>query len=135
MFLRSRKIAVWALIPALLLIKMVMTSTPASANITKLVVTQRTCGTFTAFLTYDGFSEGIQAFYGVFAVDLNQNGIFSEAGEPILYMKLTQGGGPQLIGGKMRFAPLPEGSTISVTAYEIDSAGVAVFKQIEPVQY
>src|SRR5258708_37510812 len=123
MFLRSRKIAVWALIPALLLIKMVMTSTPASANITKLVVTQRTCGTFTAFLTYDGFSEGIQAFYGVFAVDLNQNGIFSEAGEAILYMTLTQGGGPQLIGGKSRFAPLPQAATTSGTPSRSDSEG------------
>ena len=135
MLIRSRKIAAWALIPALLLIDLVMTTTPANANITKLVVTHRTCGTLTAYLTYDGFSEGIQAFYGVFAVDLNNNGVFSEAGEPILYIKLTQGGGPQLIGGQMRFAPLPEGSTIAITAYEIDSAGVPVSKQVEPVAY
>src|SRR5450432_931830 len=135
MFVRSQKIATLALIPAFFLAALAFSATPASANITKLVLTHRTCGTVTAFLTYDGFSEGVQAFYGVFAVDLNNNGVFSEAGEPIVYIKLTQGGGPQLIGGSLRFAPVPEGSTISITAYEIDSAGVPVSKQIEPVQY
>src|SRR5258707_9114603 len=87
MLIRSRKIAAWALIPALLLIDLVMTTTPANANITKLVVTHRTCGTLTAYLTYDGFSEVIQVFYGVFAVDLTNNGVFSHSGKPILFIK------------------------------------------------
>lgn len=135
MFVRSQKIAMLALIPALVMTVLAFMVTPVQANVVKLVLDRRTCGTLTAWATYDGYSEGIQAFYVVFAVDLNNNGVFSEAGEPVLYVKLTQGGGTQLVGGRMRFAPLPEGSSIAVTAYEIDSAGVPVSKQLEPVQY
>jgi hypothetical protein len=86
-------------------------------------------------LTDDGFSEGTPAFYAAFAVDLNNNGIFGEAGEPTRYVKVVPTGGAVLIGSRLTFKALPEGSTIAVTAYEVDNLGVAVSKQIEPVKY
>ena len=108
---------------------------PAYANVTALVLHTRTCGTVTAFLRYDSFSEGAPPFYAVFAVDLNNNGVFGEASEPIRYTRVAPSGGPGLVGGRMAFRALPEGSSIAVTAYEIDSVGVQVSRQIEPVRY
>lgn len=108
---------------------------PAQANITKIALHSRSCGTVTAFATYDGFSEGTLNFYAVFAVDLNNDGSFGDAGEPIQYVKLVPSGQAELIGTHLRFPPLPEGSTIAVTSYEIDSAGVRVSKQLPPVEY
>jgi hypothetical protein len=132
--IRFRYIAWFAVVIALIFVALAETST-AQANVTRLVLTRRTCGTVNAFLTYDGFSEGTPAFYNVVAVDLNGNGIYGEAGEPIQYIKITPGGQSVLVGAQLRFVPLPEGSTISVTAYEVDSAGVPVSKQVPPVSY
>ncbi len=108
---------------------------PVYANVTALVLYTRTCGTVTAFITYDSFSEGNPPFFAVFAVDVNNNGVFGEAGEPIRYVKLSATGQAQVIGARLAFALVPEGSTIAVTAYEVDSAGVPVSPQVEPVRY
>lgn len=132
--LRLRYIVWSAVVIALILIALAGTTT-AQANVKRLVLARRTCGTVNAFLTYDGFSEGTPAFYNVVAVDLNGNGVYGEAGEPIQYIKITPGGQTVLVAAQIRFAALPEGSTISVTAYEVDSAGVPVSKQVSPVSY
>jgi hypothetical protein len=131
---RFRYITWLFVIVALIFVALAETST-AQANVTRLVLTRRTCGTVNAFLTYDGFSEGTPAFYNVVAVDLNGNGVYGEAGEPTQYIKITPGGQTVLVGAQLRFPALPEGSTISVTAYEVDSAGVPVSKQVSPVSY
>jgi len=109
---------------------------PAQANVTALVLYTRTCGTVDAYVSYDEYSEGNPPFYAVFTVDLNNNGIFGEAGEPTKYMRVFPGKGQSIyVGAHLTFNPVPEGSTISVTAYEIDSNGVAVSSQLSPVQY
>lgn len=110
--------------------------TPAHANVTELVLHTRTCGTVTAFILYDTFSEGTSPFWAAFAVDLNGNGVFGEADEPVRYVRVfpTQGQA-EAIGARLTFPAVPEGSTIAVTAYEVDSAGVAVSPQISPVSY
>src|SRR5215470_14532602 len=131
---RFRFLTWFIVVIALIFVALTETST-AQANVTRLVLTRRTCGTVNAYLTYDGFSEGTPAFYNVVAVDLNGNGVYGEAGEPLQYIKITPGGQSVLVGAQLRFAPVPEGSTISVTAYEVDSAGVPVSKQITPVSY
>jgi hypothetical protein len=131
---RYRIVALSLLIPALIFGALSM-ATPARANVTALVLHTRTCGTVSAFIAYDSFSEGILPFWAVFVVDLNGNGKFGEAGEPMRYVKLTQIGQVQQVGAQLRFAPLSEGSEIAVTAYELDSAGTQVSRQIEPVKY
>jgi hypothetical protein len=108
---------------------------PAHANVNALVLHTRSCGTVTAYIAYDSFSEGGAPFFAVFAVDLNNNNVFGEAGEPIRYVRVSPTGDPQLVGARLAFRALPEGSSIAVTAYEIDSVGVAVSRQIEPVRY
>src|SRR5258708_29877888 len=132
--LRLRYIVWFAVVIALIFVALTGTTT-AQANVTRLILTRRTCGTVNAFRTYDAFSEGTPAFYNVVAVDLNGNGVYGEAGEPVQYIKITPGGQTVLVGAQLRFPALPEGSTISVTAYEVDSAGVPVSKQITPVTY
>jgi hypothetical protein len=123
-------------IPIIILVAgTLLAPTPARANVTGVVLHTRTCGTVTAYLSYDSFSEGAPPFFAVFAVDLNNNGVFGEASEPIRYIRVVTGGGLQLVGARMAFRALPEGSTIAVTAYEIDSAGVQVSRQVEPVRY
>src|SRR5436190_1532270 len=96
---------------------------PVYANVTALVLHTRTCGTVTAYIAYDSFSEGTAPYYAVFAVDLNNNNVFGEAGEPLRYTKVSPTGEAQLVGARLVFKALPEGSSIAVTAYEIDSAG------------
>src|SRR4051794_14306787 len=59
------------------------------ANISRLVLHTRTCGTVSAFAVYDSYSEGIAPFWAVFSIDLNGNGIFGEANEPTRYFTLT----------------------------------------------
>src|SRR5258708_15237482 len=76
----------WALLAAALILAALITVHPARANVTDLVLFRRTCGTVNAFIAYDGFSEGRPAFFAVFAVDLNGNGFFGEAGEPSKYI-------------------------------------------------
>jgi hypothetical protein len=134
-FMKRFRYIVWfAAILALIFVALEQAS-PAQANVTRLILTRRSCGAISAYLTYDGFSEGTPAFYNVVAVDLNGNGVYGEPGEPLQYIKITPGGQSVLVGAQLRFAPVPEGSTISVTAYEVDSAGVPVSKQITPVTY
>ena len=113
--LRLRYIVWFAVVIALIFVALTGTTT-AQANVTRLILTRRTCGTVNAFLTYDGFSEGTPAFYNVVAVDLNGNGVYGEAGEPVQYIKISPGGQTVLVGAQLRFPALPEGSTISVTA-------------------
>ena len=110
--------------------------TPAHANVTQLVLHTRSCGTVDALILYDTFSEGNPPFWAVFALDLNGNGVFGEAGEPIRYVRVnaTQGQA-EAVGAHIAFRAVPEGSTIAVTAYEVDSAGVPVSPQISPVAY
>ena len=127
--------AAWLGLATALILSMVVGVTPARANVTALVLHRRTCGTLNAYIAYDSFSEGNPPYYAAFAVDLNGNGVFGEAGEPIRYVPLDNTGGAQLIGARIAFTPLPEGSTIAVTAYEVDSAGGAVSPQIAPVAY
>ncbi|MEP7284465.1 MAG: SH3 domain-containing protein [Chloroflexota bacterium] len=132
--LRFRKMALLVLVMGLIAILFTSTQ-PASANVVALSLTRRSCGVVTAFATYDGFSEGTLTFYVAFAVDINNNGKFGEAGEPIRFVKIVPGGAAEYVGARLVFNPVPEGSTIAVTAYELDSAGVPVSKQLEPVKY
>jgi hypothetical protein len=123
-----------------LILTLLATVKPASANVTSLVLSSRTCGTISAYLVYDSYSEGNPPFWAVFSVDLNGNKIYGEAGEPQQYVKVLPGNaggtlGAQLVGTRMAFRAVPEGSTISVTAYEVDSEGVAVSAQVSPVSY
>ncbi len=131
---RFRIVAGVALVTTLIL-SLLLTQTPANANVTRLVIHRRTCGTVTAWVVYDSFSEGNPPFWAVFAVDLNGNGVYGEAGEPMQYVKLQGTGEAQQVGTRLTFKALPEGSTISVTAYEVDSAGTPVSKQLQPVSY
>src|SRR5688500_9797120 len=94
-----------------LVVGTLLAPTPAFANVTAIVLHTRTCGTVTAYLSYDSFSEGGPPFYAVFVVDLNNNGIFGEANEPIRYVRVATGGGLQLVGARLAFRALPEGST------------------------
>ncbi len=131
---RFRVLALFALITTVIS-ALIAGITPASANTTRLVLSTRTCGTVSAFVVYDSFSEGNPPFFVEFAVDLNGNGVYGEAGEPFQYVRLTANGASQLIGTRLAFKAVPEGSTISVTAFETDSAGVPVSPQISPVSY
>jgi hypothetical protein len=107
----------------------------ARANVVSLSLYRRSCGVVNAYATYDGFSEGTPAYYIAFAVDLNDNGIFGEAGETVRYIKTYPTGSAVLFGSRLTFKAVPEGSTIAVTAYEVDNLGVPVSKQLEPVKY
>ncbi len=131
---RFRRIA-WLVLAVGLVVSLIAGITPASANVTALVLHRRTCGTVNAFIIDDAFSEGNPPFWAAFAVDLNGNGVFGEAGEPIKYVRLTPQTESVWIGTQITFPAVPEGSTIAVTAYEVDSAGVPVSKQIAPVAY
>ncbi|MCC7447131.1 MAG: SH3 domain-containing protein [Anaerolineae bacterium] len=131
---RFRLVAGFALV-TMLILSMLLTQIPAQANVTKLVIHRRTCGTVSAWVVYDSFSEGTPPFWAVFAVDLNGNGVYGEADEPLQYVKLAGTGEAQQVGTVLAFKAVPEGSTISVTAYEVDSAGTAVSKQLPPVSY
>jgi hypothetical protein len=72
----------------------------------------------------------------VFAVDLNGNGIFGEAGEISSHVRLNSTlGAESMVSTHMRIPVQDEGTTISVTAYEVDSAGRPVSAQLEPVSY
>ncbi len=136
MFLIRRKIIIarLALVVTLMLTLFAATSR-ASANVTMLVLGRRTCGTATAFVLYDAFSEGNGPFYAVFAADLNGNGVYGEAGEGLKFVKIGPGGTAGYIVGNLTFRAVPEGSTIAVTAYEADSDGNIVSPQLTAVSY
>ncbi len=108
---------------------------PASANVTSLVLGSRSCGAITAYVRYDAYSEGNPPFYAVFSADLNGNGVYGEAGEPIQYVLVGPGGTAGFVRGTLTFPAVPEGSTIAVTAYEIDSDGTLVSAQLPAVSY
>src|SRR4051812_30556937 len=80
---------------------------PAKANVVRLVLHTRTCGTVSAYVIYDSFSEGVLPFWAVFNVDLNGNGIYGEAGEPIQYVKLSPSANGQslFVGTTLKFRP------------------------------
>jgi len=107
----------------------------ARADISQLQLGQRSCGSVSAFVQYDSFSEGNPPFYAVFTVDLNNNGIFGESNDPIVYVLVGPGGSPGTVSAQINFPAVPEGSPIAVTAYEIDSAGAYVSPQLPPVSY
>lgn len=119
-----------------LLVSAFSVTSPASANVSRLRLLRRTCGTIDAVAIYDSFSEGRPAYYAVFAVDLNGDGVFGEASEPTQYVRVIPGAnGDTLVEAQLLFDPLPEGSTIAVTVYEVDSLGRPVSKQVAPVSY
>lgn len=66
-----------------LMLPLFAAASPTDAGVSKLTIHRRTCGTVTAVLTYDNFSEGNSPFYVAFTVDLNDNGIFGEVGEQL----------------------------------------------------
>jgi hypothetical protein len=122
-------IAVAVLLPALL------STTAAEANIFSLSVHRRTCSQATAYVNYDGFSGGSAPFYVAFTVDLNNNGVFGEVGEPTLFTQVSGGGSPLNLGQRLTFRNQREGTFIAVTAYEVDSEGFYVSEGLEPVRY
>jgi len=107
----------------------------ARADISQLQLGQRSCGSVTAYVQYDSFSEGNPPFYAVFTTDLNNSGIFGESNDPIVYVLVGPGGSPGTVSATINFPAVPEGSPIAVTAYEIDSAGAYVSQQLPPVSY
>jgi hypothetical protein len=106
------------------------------AGVSDLYLTRRSCATVSAFLTYDSFSEGRPPYFATFSVDLNGNGVYGEASEPTQRIRVRTGGGlPTLVNARMAWAALPQGSTISVIAYETDSSGAILSEQLGPVTY
>jgi hypothetical protein len=106
------------------------------AGVSDLYLTRRSCATVSAFLTYDSFSEGRPPYFATFSVDLNGNGIYGEASEPTQRIRVRSGGGlPTLVTARLGWRAVPEGSTISVIAYEADSDGVILSGQLGPVTY
>lgn len=104
-----------------LLAPLLLSASAAEANINSLSVHRRTCSQATAFVNYDGFSGGTAPYYIAFTVDLNDNGIFGEVGEPTLFAEVSGNGSPLVIGRRLTFRNQREGSFIAVTAYEVDS--------------
>jgi len=123
------------LLATCLLLPALLSAAPAQANIFSLSVHRRTCSQATAFVNYDGFSGGSAPFYIAFTVDLNNNGVFGEVGEPTLFAEVTGNGSPLVIGRRLSFPTQREGTFIAVTAYEVDSAGFFVGGPLEPVRY
>jgi hypothetical protein len=120
----------------MLVISLFVAAAPARANVTRLVLHTRNCESVSAFAVYDGFSAGSAPFYAVFAADLNGNGQFGEASEPVAYVRVdSTSGEPSTAAARLRFEALPEGSTIAVTAYEVDRRGRLVSAQLEPVSF
>ncbi len=118
-----------------LLAPLLLSASAAEANINSLSVHRRTCSQATAFVNYDGFSGGTAPYYIAFTVDLNDNGIFGEVGEPTLFAEVSGNGSPLVIGRRLTFRNQREGSFIAVTAYEVDSEGFFVGGPLEPVRY
>jgi hypothetical protein len=113
-----------------------ITVTPAHANVSNLVLLRRSCGAINTLVTYDSYSEGRPPFFAVITADLNNNGVFGEAGEPTTMIRVKTGGNQRIsVQGFLRFRPVPENSTISVTAYEVDSEGIKVSPELTPVSY
>lgn len=124
------------LLAALIMGSILVAVQPARANVSQLVLHRRTCEAVTAFVTYDSYSVGVSPFFVVFQADLNNNGAYGEAGEPTLYVQVTPGRGESIdVGARLTFNALDEGSTISVTAYEVDSAGRQISAPLTPISY
>ncbi len=107
----------------------------AHAEVSLLQLGHRSCGSVTAYVQYDSFSEGNPPFFAVFAADLNGNGVFGESNEPVVYVLVGPGGTAGTVSAQLNFPAVPQGSSISITAYEIDSAGGIVSPQLPPVSY
>lgn len=109
---------------------------PAEADTSNLTVHSRTCAYAVAYADYDGYSQGTAPFFAAFTVDLNNNGVFGEPGEPTNFVSLTAGAGePVQTATRLRFRALRQGSPIAVTAYEVDSEGFYVSGPLEAVRY
>lgn len=110
---------------------------PASANVTRLVLGRRTCEGVTAYVLYDSFSAGSPPYLAGFAVDLDGDGLHGEpeALEKSIFTKTGPSGAAGFIRGQLKFPALPEGSVISVTAYEVDSNGRPISAQLPAVTY
>lgn len=119
----------------LLALNLLTTAVPARANVDALRLHRRSCGSVTTSAIYDSFSEGTPPFFAVFVADLDNDGVFGRANEPTQYVLLSEEPGARTVGTRLNFPALPEGSIISVTAYEVDAAGKRISKQLEPVTY
>ncbi|PJF35694.1 MAG: hypothetical protein CUN49_09225 [Candidatus Thermofonsia Clade 1 bacterium] len=118
-----------------ILLPSLLSTSSAEANLFSLSVHRRTCSQATAYVSYDGFSGGTAPFYIAFTVDLNNNGVFGEVGEPTLFAEVTGNGSPLVIGRRLTFPNQREGAFIAVTAYEVDGEGFFVSGPLEPVRY
>lgn len=133
--MRLRNIALVCAL-GMLVLPLLFVAQPVRANVSNLVLHRRTCGAVTAYAVYDSFSEGDDPFYAVFAADLNGNGVFGEVNEPTQYVRvINDGGGSVLVNARLRFRAVPEGTTIAVTAYEVDNSGNLVSGQLGPVSF
>jgi hypothetical protein len=114
------------------------TPSPASANVNTLIVGRRTCETATAYVLYDGFSAGHPVYLAAFTVDLDGDGVYgeAEAGERTIFTNLGAGSSPSgYVKGVLKFSAVPEGTKISISAYEVDSNGRTVSRQLPAVSY
>jgi Bacterial SH3 domain len=110
--------------------------TTANAEITKLTLHRRSCASATAYVNYDGFAEGASPYYVAFGADTNGNGIFGEPNEALVYARIRGNVGRSIqVAARVKFAPVPEGTTIALIAYTVDSAGNALSPQLGPVSY
>lgn len=110
---------------------------PASANVTTLILGRRNCESVVAYVLYDGGSVGAPPYLSAFTIDLNGNGVFGEAEamERTVFTKTGPNGAAGYVKGTLKFPAVPEGTTIAVTAYELDSEGRTISGQLSPVRF
>ncbi|MDW8298526.1 MAG: SH3 domain-containing protein [Anaerolineae bacterium] len=118
-----------------LLAPLLLSASSAEANINGLTVHRRTCSQVTAYVNYDGFSGGTAPYFIAFTVDLDNDGVFGEVGEPTQFAQVSGNGTPLVVGRRLTFRNQREGTFIAVTAYEVDSEGFFVGGPLEPVRY
>lgn len=109
---------------------------PAQAAVSKLTLYRRSCAAVYAQVTWDSFIQGQAPFKVGFAADLNGDGIYGAAGEPNVTTPVLTGGNVGIrIGSRLVFPALAEGSTVSVTAYDVDNNGVRRSGYLSPITY
>jgi hypothetical protein len=112
------------------------TPAPAKAEITKLTLHRRSCASVSARVNYDGFAEGTAPYYVAFGVDTNGNGVFGEPNEALVYSRIRGNVGSSLqVAARVNFKAVPEGTTIAVVAYTVDSVGNPLSPQLGPISY